>query len=136
MLRLAPVVRDDLVSHALAGAPAEVCGVLAGTHGEESVARASARAANAAAEPQHRYELDSAEQLELMRELEADGDEVVGFYHSHPRGPPEPSDVDASEATWEGYSYVILSLRGDPVMTSWRWTGDEFEREAVEVGDR
>jgi proteasome lid subunit RPN8/RPN11 len=136
MLRLDAAVRDDIVSDALAGAPAEVCGILAGTHGEESVARASARATNAAAEPQHRYELDPAEQLELMRELEADGDEVVGFYHSHPRGPPAPSGVDAEEATWVGYSYVILSLGGDPVLTSWRWTGDGFEEESVAVVER
>lgn len=133
MLRLAADVRDDIASHALSGAPAEICGVLAGTHGDESVARASARATNAAAEPQHRYELDPTEQLELMRELEDEGDEVVGFYHSHPRGPPAPSDVDADEATWVGYSYLILSLHGDPVLTSWRWTGDGFEEEAVEV---
>jgi proteasome lid subunit RPN8/RPN11 len=136
-LRIARAVRSDLVSHALAGTPAEICGVLAGTHGDESVARASAHATNAAAEPQHRYELDPAEQLELMRDLEADGDEVVGFYHSHPRGPPEPSDVDADEATWAGYSYVIVSLHGDPVLTSWRWTGGGFEREPVRgTGDR
>jgi proteasome lid subunit RPN8/RPN11 len=155
MLRLDPGVRDSLLAHARGGAPAEVCGVLAGTHGnggargdgdargdsstrgDASTAVASARATNAAAEPRTRYELDPAEQLELMRDLEADRHEVVGFYHSHPRGPPAPSDVDAREATWEGCSYVIVSLGGDePVVRSWRWTGERFEREEVQVDSR
>ncbi|WP_276259353.1 desampylase [Haloglomus litoreum] len=135
MLRLSPAVYEDMVAHARGGAPAEVCGILAGTHGDESDARASARATNAADAPRNRYALDPAEQLELMRDLEAGGDAVVGFYHSHPRGPPAPSDVDAHEATWEGYSYVIVSLgRDGPDVRSWRWTGERFEREAVEVG--
>lgn len=134
MLRLPAVVRDDLVAHAREGAPDEVCGVLAGTHGEPSVARTSRRATNAATHPRNRYALDPPEQLDLMRDLETDGDAVVGFYHSHPRGPPAPSDVDASEATWEGYSYVIVSLGGDePVVRSWRWTGDGFEPEGVRI---
>jgi proteasome lid subunit RPN8/RPN11 len=136
MLRLPAAVRTSMVAHAREGAPAEVCGVLAGTHGDESTASAAARATNAAAAPRSRYELDPGEQLTLMRDLEADGHEVVGFYHSHPRGPPAPSDVDAHEATWVGYSYVIVSLGGDePVVRSWRWTGERFEREAVEVRD-
>jgi Predicted metal-dependent protease of the PAD1/JAB1 superfamily len=141
MLRLRLAVRDDLVAHAREGASDEVCGVLAGTHGgggaqgDASTAVTSARATNAAAHPRSRYELDPAEQLELMRGLEADGDEVVGFYHSHPRGPPAPSDVDAREATWEGYSYVIVSLDRDPDVRSWRWTGAAFDRERVRIID-
>ena len=135
MLRLPAAVRDDLVAHAREGAPDEVCGVLAGTHGEPSVASASRRATNAAAHPRDRYALDPAEQLDLMRELEADGDAVVGFYHSHPRGPPAPSDVDAGEATWEGYSYVIVSPADGPTVRSWRWTGEAFEAERVQVMD-
>lgn len=134
MLRLAAAVRDDIVAHAREGAPDEVCGVLAGTHGDESTASASARATNAAPSPRNRYELDPAEQLELMRDLGDGDDEVVGFYHSHPRGPPAPSDVDAHEATWAGYSYVIVSLGdGAPDVRSWRWRGERFEREDLRV---
>jgi len=139
MLRLAPSVREDIVAHARESAPEEVCGILAGRHGAAadggaSTAKASARATNAADSPRNRYELAPAEQLELMRELEDEGHEVVGFYHSHPRGPPAPSNVDAHEATWEGYSYVIVSLgAAEPDVRSWRWTGERFEREPVRV---
>jgi proteasome lid subunit RPN8/RPN11 len=133
MLRLDPGVREAIVEHAREGAPAEVCGVLGGRHGEESHATASRRAENVAATPRTRYELDPAEQLRLLDEIEEAGDDVVGFYHSHPAGPAGPSETDAAQATWEGYSYVIVDLSGEPVVGSWRWTGETFEREEAVV---
>jgi proteasome lid subunit RPN8/RPN11 len=70
-----------------------------------------------------------------MRTIEDGGEDVVGFYHSHPSGPPRPSQTDTARATWEGYSYVIVSLDGQqPYVGSWRWTGDHFEQEVVAIG--
>jgi len=135
-------VRDAVVAHAREGAPEEVCGVLGGTHGVpgtrgddgHSHARTVERVPNVAAEPRNRYELDPAEQFRAMEAVEDAGGDVVGFYHSHPRGPPRPSQTDETLATWDGYSYVIVSLGGtDPEVRSWRWTGGAFEREAVEL---
>lgn len=134
MLRLDPTVREAIVDHAREGAPAEVCGVLGGSHGDaESAATTSERAENVAANPRTRYELAPAEQLRLMDGIEEQGDDVVGFYHSHPAGPPGPSETDAAQATWEGYSYVIVDLSGEPSVGSWRWTGERFAEERVEV---
>jgi 3-phosphoshikimate 1-carboxyvinyltransferase len=60
--------------------------------------------------------------------------DVVGFYHSHPRGPPRPSETDARLAAWPGHSYVIVSLAGDEAtLGSWRWTGEAFDAEPVEI---
>jgi proteasome lid subunit RPN8/RPN11 len=134
MLQFDPSVREAIVGHAHEGAPAEVCGVLGGSHGEaESVATTSRRAENVAPTPRTRYELDPAEQLRLMDAIEERGDDVVGFYHSHPAGPAEPSETDAAQATWEGYSYVVVDLSGEPAVGSWRWTGAGFEPEEVAV---
>jgi proteasome lid subunit RPN8/RPN11 len=46
--------------------------------------------------------------------------EVLGFYHSHPDHPAEPSDYDREHA-WPIYSYVIASVAEDGVneMRSW-----------------
>jgi proteasome lid subunit RPN8/RPN11 len=143
-------VRDAVVEHARDGDPEEVCGVLGGTHGTvgtdggageadvgSSYARTARRVSNVAAEPRSRYELDPTEQFRAMEAVEAAGDAVVGFYHSHPRGPLAPSATDEALATWAGYSYVIVSLGGpEPEVGSWRWTGEAFRRERVELGDR
>lgn len=132
---LPSTVRDDLLAHAREGAPEEVVGVLAGERGEaRSVVARSLRADNDADAPATRYEIAPAEELALLEAVDEAGEEVVGFYHSHPTGPLAPSAVDARQAAWPGYSYVIVSLAtGDaPAVGSWRWTGDEFREEPVE----
>lgn len=137
VLTISRAAYEAIVDHAREGSPEEVCGVLGGAHRavtEGSEARRALRAANAADRPRSRYALDPAEQLGLMDEVEDAGDEVVGFYHSHPRGPPRPSGVDEARATWAGYSYVIVVLDGPdsaPFVGAWRWTGERFEPERV-----
>jgi proteasome lid subunit RPN8/RPN11 len=145
-LLLDPQVRDAVVAHAREGAPEEICGVLGGVHrpggdaptddGRPSHARTARRVPNVASVPRTRYELDPAEQFRAMESVEDAGEVVVGFYHSHPRGPPRPSATDEALATWPGYSYVIVSLGGsDPEIGSWRWTGEGFERERLSVDE-
>jgi proteasome lid subunit RPN8/RPN11 len=132
MLRMAREVYDATVDHAREGVPAEVCGVLGGNRGATSHARTVHRAENVASDPRIEYRIDPTEQLALMEEVEAAGEDVVGFYHSHPRGPAEPSPTDRRRATWTDRSYVIVVLDGThPYVGSWRWTGEDFEREAV-----
>ena len=135
VLTLTQDVYDDVLTHALDGRPAEVCGVLGGSYGEERSHAVTARQVeNVADSPRTTYHLDPSEQLEVMDDIEEVGADVVGFYHSHPTGPPRPSPTDTAQATWSGYSYVIVSLSGEhPFVGSWRWTGDRFEREAVGI---
>ncbi|MDY6780709.1 MAG: M67 family metallopeptidase, partial [Halobacteria archaeon] len=93
------------------------------------------RVENVSDTPRTNYLMDSEEQLGTIDELEDDGYEVVGFYHSHPEGPDYPSTTDEERANWPDHSYVIVSLGGEePYVGSWRWTGEEFEREAVSLG--
>lgn len=138
MLEVPRSAYDAVVEHAREGAPAEVCGLLGGTFGEDrSRVAAVERAANAADDPETAYAIAPAEQFALMDRLEADGHSVVGFYHSHPRGPARPSDVDVARATWPSRSYLLVDLAGaHPVVGAWRWDGDRgrFVREVLEVG--
>ncbi|WP_368411794.1 desampylase [Haladaptatus halobius] len=141
MLALSREVYDTLVSHARRGRPAEVCGLLAGTRRDaRGDARNDAqvedilRAENVAETPRTNYEIDPEEQLALMEEIESRRQDVVGFYHSHPTGPDAPSETDAADATWDGYSYVIVSLNGSyPFVGSWCWTGEAFDPEIIRL---
>lgn len=134
MLAVSPAVYDEMVEHARGGAPEEVCGVLGGERGERrSRATVARRADNVAPTPETAYAIDPGEQLALMEAVESAGRDVVGFYHSHPRGPPKPSATDRAQATWPGYSYVVVDLAGEePDVGAWRWTGETFERETLE----
>lgn len=126
--------RSDIVAHARDGAPEEVVGVLAGDHADVSTVERRYPAENAAATPETRYEIAPEEELRLLEEVDAAGLDVVGFYHSHPRGPTAPSATDARLAAWPDYSYVIVSLAGDDAeIGSWRWRGEGFESERIEV---
>lgn len=133
MLSLSRSGYDEILSHADAGGDEEVCGVLAGERCEDGTARVDAvhRAENVADQPRTRYRIDPEAQLAIIERIEAAGRTVVGFYHSHPRGPPVPSETDAERAAWPGYSYAICVPGDRPYLGSWRWTGERFEREAV-----
>ena len=139
MIELAREAYDDIVYAGYDGAPEEVCGVLAGEYGkEESTVVEAYPTENVADTPEIRYYIDPEEQLAVIEEIEDAGLEVVGFYHTHPAGPTEPSETDADRAAWPGYSYAICAFDGYPYLGSWRWQGDEegFEQEVVRVVDR
>lgn len=142
MIRLTPAVEQALVTHAREGAPEEVCGVLGGLRAEArpgdspDVVSTLRRVDNAADDRRSRYELDPAGQLRAMRDLEARRLDVVGFYHSHPRGPAGASATDERLATWPDRVYVIVTLASErPSVGAWRWTGEAFAREPVTVGN-
>jgi proteasome lid subunit RPN8/RPN11 len=148
-LRLPTDLREAMIDHVREGAPEEVVGVLAGQRGadsdgptgseggtvaETSVIERRYPAENAVATPETRYEIAPAEEFALLERVDDAGLDVVGFYHSHPRGPSAPSGTDARLAAWPGYSYVVVSLAGgEPTVGSWRWTGETFQRETIEV---
>jgi cysteine synthase B len=62
------------------------------------------------------------------------GQKLLGFYHSHPDHPAEPSQFDLDHA-WPNLSYLIISVqKGQPkVARSWRLKSDRsgFEEEFV-----
>ncbi|ELY68506.1 desampylase [Natrinema versiforme] len=135
MIALPTAVRETVCERAREGRPEEICGVLSGEYEPEGRSRVRSQypAENVAETPRTRYEIDPEEQLAIFDRLEDRGEEIVGFYHSHPRGPPRPSATDTAQATWPDRSYLIVSL--EPLeIGSWRWrTGSE---DAAEADDR
>ena len=144
MIVLPTAVREAICERAREGSPEEICGVLGGTYEPEGTSRVHSQypADNVAENPRTHYEIDPEQQLAIFDRLEARGEEIVGFYHSHPRGPAHPSDTDAALATWPDRSYVIVSLEPRE-LGSWRWRAradrdgadadGRFERERLVV---
>lgn len=130
---------DDILAHARDGAPEEVCGLLAGTiqDGAHVVERVF-RIRNAHSRPVGEYLLDPAEHLRVTLHVEDDlGLQVIGFYHSHPGGPPRFSATDAARATWPGVSYLLVWLRPQEGHLSARWDAERarFAPEDVIIAD-
>jgi proteasome lid subunit RPN8/RPN11 len=64
--------------------------------------------------PHVRYLIDDREDMRIRKSLYRTDLDVLGYYHSHPNHPAEPSVFD-TERSWESYVYVIVSVRdGEP----------------------
>jgi len=133
---LPTAIRETIFGRAREGSPEEICGVLGGTYESEGTSRVHSQypADNVAENPRTRYEIDPEQQLAIFDRLEARGEEIVGFYHSHPRGPARPSDTDAALATWPDRSYLIGSLEPHEI-GSWRWRA-RVDRDGADADGR
>ena len=125
-MTLARAARAAAVAHARAAAPNECCGLLLGL-GEDIVE--AVRARNIADDPAKRFLIDPADHVAGRRDARQRGLDVVGFYHSHPASPPEPSARDLAEFTYPGHLYAIVSLRAEPAEVSlFRFDEGNFRR--------
>jgi proteasome lid subunit RPN8/RPN11 len=120
-LRLPGALADEIRRHGEAAYPAECCGAMVGR--AEGAAKEVLRlspAVNRRTDDPHRYLIAPDDLLRLEREVREAGQEIVGYYHSHPDHPARPSAFDAEHA-WPWYSYLIVRIehgRGAD-MASW-----------------
>lgn len=130
--------------HAERTYPEECCGFLlgrapapasqgAGAGDGATLVERVAPAANERQDSRHnRFVMSPETVLAAHKEARAAGLAVVGYYHSHPDHPAEPSEFDREHA-WPGLSYLIVAVRDGRVdrARSWRLRDDRerFEEE-------
>ncbi len=114
-MKITAAAMEAVRAHGAEGYPNEICGVLVGPRGGRTATQAK-RARNLIVErSRDRYEIDPADHLRIQREADADGHDIIGYYHSHPDHPAQASRFD-TERAWSGYAYVIVSVaNGKPV---------------------
>jgi desampylase len=100
--------------------PRECCGLLLGKGGRVALAQP---AANVHLEPARHFEIDPKALITAHRAARAGGLEVLGYYHSHPGGRPEPSAADRAAASGDGRIWAIVA--GGKVLF-WRDGDDGF----------
>jgi len=137
VLRVPDGVRRAMESEARARYPHECVGALLGRAGEDGgrrVERAVPVRNERASERERRYLVGPRRIIELDGEAEAEGLEILGFFHSHPDHPPRPSEFDREHA-WPWYSYVIVPVRegepGEP--RAWRLRDDRSRFDEEEI---
>ena len=74
-------------------------------------------AANLADHPARRFLIDPQAQFDLMRALRGTARRIVGCFHSHPGGSPEPSATDLGEAYESDFLYLIAAGSPDAGFT-------------------
>jgi proteasome lid subunit RPN8/RPN11 len=96
---------EAMRSHVSAEDPQEACGLLAGKGG---ISEAAFPITNELASPTH-FRMNAKQQLETFLALERAGWQLLAIYHSHPAGPPHPSQRDLQEALFPGVAHLIWS---------------------------
>ena len=132
----APLV-EDIRRHGADAYPEECCGVMIGRSrraGAEVVRLVPAENTREDAARHNRYLIEPRTILRCQREAREPGLDIVGYYHSHPDHPAEPSDFDREHA-WPGTSYLIVAVEGgEPVaVRCWTLTDDRstFEEQPL-----
>ena len=123
-------------AEARAAFPRECCGLLVGErHGDTAEIFLAHPAANIA-EADNRFEIDPQAQFTLLRALRGSSHEIVGCYHSHPNGRPDPSARDAGGASETGFLWLIAAVdaEGTCIIAAFIFSGDRFM--PVEICER
>lgn len=102
--------------HARVRQPQEACGLLCGRDGRVAW---TIGIPNAERSP-FRFRMQPAAQWRAFQRMEAAGLELVGIYHSHPRGPSTPSATDIAECMYPVAQVILAPING-------RWQARAFQ---------
>lgn len=105
-LEITREVIATVLAEAARAAPREACGLLLGRGGR--VLRAVA-AANVHPDPLRHFEIDPAALIAAHRAAREGGEDLLGYYHSHPAGHPLPSATDCEHASGDGRVWAIAA---------------------------
>ena len=136
---LSDLAVDAADESALSAYPEECCGFLLGrvsdTYREVNEVREAGNIRENRRE--RRYRIEPLELMRLEEEIEGSAQDLLGFYHSHPNHPPNPSEYDREHA-WPWYTYVILSINenAEGELTAWKLKDDREAFDELHVVEK
>ncbi len=137
MIKLSKSDYEKILAHAEKELPNEACGLIAGIveNGDKTIKEVYLLT-NIDHSNEH-FTLDPKEQLATIKDMRSKGYVPLGNWHSHPESPSRPSEEDKRLAYDSKASYMILSLmnRAEPVLNSFKITGDTAEKEELIIED-
>ena len=133
MLTMKKADYEKILAHAKENLPEEACGLIAGTKdGDKKIIEKVYLLENVDHTNEH-FSMNPKDQLAAVKDMRANHLVPLGNWHSHPESPSRPSEEDKRLAFDSKASYVILSLmdRENPVLNSFKITGDTAEKEEL-----
>ena len=135
-MRVSAEALSAVKAHAEEGYPHEICGFLIGPRGAGRVTRAERGRNTVVDRARDRYEIDPRDMIRVQRAADDSGEDVLGYYHSHPDHPARASVFDA-ERSWAGPFYLIVSCVEGKVVDAnafvARADGGPFRDEPIEI---
>ena len=92
-----------MLDHVEGQLPEEACGLIAGKGGQ---ALEIIQVTNTLHSPT-RFRMEPVEQLQALLLIDDNQWELIGIYHSHPNGPPHPSETDIAESYYPEAVHLI-----------------------------
>ena len=88
---------------------------------------------NQASDKKRFFALDPKAQIDAMRAMRSDGEELAAIYHSHPDSPPFPSPADVEQHEYPGVLYLIVSpgSRDKPELRGFYIRGQAIEEVTI-----
>jgi proteasome lid subunit RPN8/RPN11 len=135
-VRLSGSVAEEIRREGQQAYPTECCGVLGGRVTDVKEVLRAVPVVNRRTDDPRRYLIAPDDLLRITSDLRQSDLEVMGYYHSHPDHPAEPSAFD-SEHAWPWYSYIIVRVESgrSAELTSWVLEDDcsAMRQESLEV---
>ena len=134
-LTLTPEARAVIDRHAAETYPYECCGALYGS--DDEIAEALPLPNNTNEGPRRRFRISDPDYMLAERHARKSGRAFVGFYHSHPDHPAEPSQTDLDSALPNLHYLITSVLEGRVDVTrAWRLREDrsQFDETAILEG--
>ena len=105
-IEVSSAILAALQEQAALHAPREACGILFGVGTRVD---ALVEAANVHPTPETHFEIDPQALIDAHRAARAGGPQIVGYYHSHPKGDAIPSETDRAMAPGDGKIWAIIA---------------------------
>jgi len=123
---------NGILHQAQASPDTEVCGLITARKGRP---QRCIPVANVSDQPQRLFAMDPKSQIDALRNMRDQDEELFGIYHSHPHSPAEPSDTDLDQAGYPDALYVIVSLntKGVLEMRGFRLKNNKAEQVQLEI---
>ena len=108
-LEIPNTIYEQMVKQARKEAPIEACGILAGKKQKVEQFYPMTNIDQSSAH----FMMEPKEQFAVIKDIRAEGLELLAIYHSHPETPAHPSAEDIKLALTPDVIYVIVSLQVD-----------------------
>jgi len=98
---------NQILAHAQSQDEEEICGLISEQAGQ---VKTLYPIQNIAMHRETLYQMDGKGQIDAMRTMRENGEQLFAIYHSHPHDAAFPSATDVKEAQYPDVLYLIVSL--------------------------
>jgi len=119
-------LKEQMLEHAREELPYEACGVISGDADKGPVYFYPARNE---LKSSTRYHIDPYDLYRIIMDIEEEGHEIWGIFHSHPASAAYPSDTDLEQSYYPDAYYLIASFADvkKPVLRAFRIVDKQVE---------